>query len=76
MSLLASWNDFASPLLYLFDEREYTLPLGLSLLQGNYAASESLQMAGACLTTLPLLALAFVFQRQVLRALTQGAVKG
>lgn len=37
-SFLGSWNDFMGPLIYLNEEKKYTLSLGLQLFQGSYGA--------------------------------------
>lgn len=38
-SFLSSWNDFMGPLIYLNEEKKYTLSLGLQLFRGVTARS-------------------------------------
>lgn len=76
LTFLYNWNNFVSPLIYIFDENLYTLPLGLSLLQGRYTNVENIQMAGAALAIVPVLALFFIFQKQIVKSLSSSGLKG
>ncbi len=76
LTFLYNWNNFISPLIYIFDESKYTLPLGLSLLQGRYTNWENVQMAGAALAIIPVLVLFFIFQKQIVKSLSTSGLKG
>lgn len=76
LTFLYNWNNFISPLIYIFDESKFTLPLGLSLLQGRYTNTENIQMAGATLAIIPVLVLFFLFQKQIVRSLSSSGLKG
>ncbi|RKY52439.1 MAG: carbohydrate ABC transporter permease [Candidatus Neomarinimicrobiota bacterium] len=76
LTFLYNWNNFISPLIYIFDESKFTLPLGLSLLQGRYTNTENVQMAGATLAIIPVLILFFLFQKQIVRSLSSSGLKG
>ena len=76
LTFLYNWNNFISPLIYIFDESKFTLPLGLSLLQGRYTNWENVQMAGAALAIIPVLVLFFIFQKQIVRSLSTSGLKG
>lgn len=76
LTFLYNWNNFISPLIYIFDESKFTLPLGLSLLQGRYTNWENVQMAGAALAIIPVLILFFIFQKQIVRSLSTSGLKG
>ena len=75
LTFLASWNNFISPLIFLFDEARYTLPLGLALLQGRFSQMENVQMAGATLAVLPVLVIFFIFQRQIVESFSTSGLK-
>lgn len=75
LTFLASWNNFISPLIFLFDESRYTLPLGLALLQGRFSQIENVQMAGATLAVLPVLVVFFAFQRQIVESFSTSGLK-
>jgi multiple sugar transport system permease protein len=66
-----SWNDFLGPLLYLSEQRTFTLPLGLHAFQGQMGgASVHLLMAASVLTTLPIVVLFFFLQKSFLQGIT------
>jgi multiple sugar transport system permease protein len=76
LTFLYNWNNFISPLIYIFDESLYTLPLGLSLLQGRFSLIENVQMAGAALAIIPVMILFLLFQKQIVRSLSFSGLKG
>ena len=73
---LSTWNDFMWPLIVLSDASKYTLPVALANLSGEHAQDTELMMAGSVLTVLPVLALFAVLQRQYIRGVLMGGVKG
>jgi multiple sugar transport system permease protein len=56
------WNDFTNPVLYLYRPSTYTLPVGLQILKQLDATNWSLLMAGAVVTTLPMVLLFLALQ--------------
>lgn len=75
-SFLASWNDFLGPLLFVADQRLYTLSFGtfaLSVYSGN---EPTLTAASAVLLAAPPVAVFLALQRYVLRLSLGGTVKG
>lgn len=75
LTFLGSWNSFIGPMVYLFDEKMYTLPLVISMLQGRFKAQESIQMAGSMLSILPVLILFFVLQKQIIDSFSNSGLK-
>jgi len=63
MAFVLSWGDFTSPLIYLFNERIYTLPLGLRELASLPSPMTPTMLAGAVMATLPVLIAMVVGQR-------------
>jgi multiple sugar transport system permease protein len=63
LAFTAHWNDYAGPLLYLQSERNYTLPLGLQLLQQMNRTDWPLLVAAALLMTAPVIGLFLLVQR-------------
>ena len=57
------WSDFISPLIYLKTEANYTLPVGVQILQQMDSTNWPLLMAGAVLMTGPILIMFLVAQR-------------
>ncbi len=73
---LGSWNDFMWPLIILADQQLYTLPVALAALSREHVQDNELMMAGAVVTTLPVLILFLALQRFYLSGLLTGSVKG
>jgi len=67
LAFTVSWSNFLDPLIYLYDERLYTLPLGLKSLAQLDRLNFPLLLAGAVAATAPVVA-AFIFvQRYFLK---------
>lgn len=75
LTFLGSWNSFLGPLLYLLNEKLYTLPLVISLLQGRFPGRDNVQMAGAVISIVPVLILFFILQKQVVESLAHTGLK-
>lgn len=78
-SFLAHWNDFLGPLIYLNSVNNYTLSLGLRLLQGygGYGVQRwHLLMAASLLVLMPVLVLFFLAQRHFIQGVVISGVKG
>lgn len=75
-AFLGSWNQYLWPLLVTNSASHFTVQIGLRQLYGANADQQNLVFAGTILAALPIFALLMIFQRQVVRGLTAGAVKG
>ena len=75
-TLLGTWNDFMWPLIVLSDQDLYTLPVALASLSREHVQDSELMMAGAVVTTLPVLVVFLALSRYYMQGLTLGAVKG
>lgn len=76
LSFTAAWMDFSGPLIYLHDERTYTLAVGLLAFLGRHNAEWSLLMAAATVMTLPMLVLFFFAQRTYIQGIALTGLKG
>lgn len=72
------WNEYPLALVLLSDESAHTLPLGIANLtmSQKYQADWGALFAGLTIGVLPTLILYILFQRQIQKGLTAGAVKG
>lgn len=84
-TFLGSWNDLFGPLIYLHDERLYTMPVGLlyfiaqagALTQGgNQGTPWHLVMALTTVMILPIIVVFFVAQKRFVEGITSAGVKG
>ncbi|MEF2279493.1 carbohydrate ABC transporter permease [Deinococcus sp. YIM 134068] len=72
-----TWNDYVNPLLYLNDERLYTLQVGLATFRSANDTQWQLLMAASVLVLLPVVLIFFVFQKYFIEgASLTGSVKG
>jgi ABC-type glycerol-3-phosphate transport system permease component len=75
LTFLACWNDFLIPLILLNNASEFTLPLGLNYLTGQYMENWPLIAAATLITAAPGVVVYLVFQRRFVRGIVQGALK-
>lgn len=77
-ALLASWNEFIAPLIFLTDGSKFTLPVALFNLQSgnNNIVDFGALQSGVVLAGVPCLAIFLFLQRYYLRGFTSGALKG
>jgi multiple sugar transport system permease protein len=67
-SFLGIWNDFVWPLIVLNSNEMRTLPVGLAIFNGEYWSEQGIIMAGAVLTSIPVMLVYVIFQRQITKA--------
>ena len=75
-SFLASWNQYLWPSLIVTDEDRHTVQSGLRLLSKSNLDAPNLVMAGTVIAAIPIMVILILFQKQLVRGLTAGAVKG
>lgn len=75
-SFLWSWNQYLWPTLITTDDDYNTVQSGLKLLSQTGFQDPNLVMAGTLIAAVPIVIVLLVFQKQLVRGLTAGAVKG
>lgn len=75
-SFMNSYTDFLTPLIYLNNDRLWTLSLGMQGYVSRNGADWSGLMAGAVLFTLPMIVLFFLSQRAFIQGITMSGLKG
>lgn len=63
LTFVMYWSDFISPVLYIYDTSQYTLPVGIQILNQMDATNWPLLMAAAVIMTIPILVLFIALQR-------------
>lgn len=71
-----TWTDFLNPLIYLTDDRLYTLAIGLQQLSSTRAAAWPLLMGGSLLMSVPIIVLFFFAQKTFIEGVSTGGLKG
>lgn len=72
---ISSWNSFIWPLVFMRSDAMFTLPVGIAGLNSEQMAEYGMIMAAAVTSCIPMLAVFFLMQRQIIAGLTRGAVK-
>ena len=73
---LWTWNQFILGVVLIDDPLKRTVAGALTFFQGQYYISIPLINAGALIIIMPTILIFIIFQRQFIKALLQGAVKG
>lgn len=73
---IQSWSNFLWPLIILYSEDKYTLPIAIARLSGAFVDRTQILAAGSVIAVLPIIILFFFLQRFFLGGLSVGAVKG
>lgn len=73
---LWTWNQFLLPLVMVADPNKRTMAGALGAFQGQYIDTLPLLFAASLIVMLPTVIVYVIFQRQFIKALLQGAVKG
>ena len=70
------WNDYFWALVLVQSDSVRPVTVGIQVLRGQWVASWNLIAAGSIVCALPPVIMFFILQKQFIRGLTFGAVKG
>lgn len=76
LTLVASWNNFFTPLLVFNTAKKFTLPMGVMEFMGQHAADWNMILAFLTLAMVPAVLLYVFSQKYIVAGLTGGAIKG
>jgi multiple sugar transport system permease protein len=75
-SFIGTWNDFLGPLIYLLDQKTFTLSLGLQFYQSQHGGTPwNLLMAASTIVILPVIILFFFTQRLFIQGIAITGLK-
>jgi arabinogalactan oligomer/maltooligosaccharide transport system permease protein len=75
-AFMTAWNEFILAATFLSRESSFTLPVVLQGYVSEHDARWGAFAAGACLVSVPVMALFYVLQKQLATGATAGGVKG
>lgn len=75
-TFMGAWNNTLGPLIYLQDRSMYTLPLGLLYLKNESSINQAVIMAGAVITTIPVVIVYLIAQKQFVQGIASTGLKG
>jgi len=70
------WNDYMYPMTFLRSDSKNTISIALTAFRDVYITNWGSLLAALSLASLPPIIFYFIFQRQFIRGLTAGALKG
>jgi raffinose/stachyose/melibiose transport system permease protein len=76
LGFLRFWNDFAFSLIFISKPSLKTVPLSLSVFATGYSTDYKLTMAAMTIAVIPTIVVFLMFQEQIMKGMTAGAVKG
>ena len=77
MSLVYNWNDFFSPLIYLNDNKKFTIAIGLQFFKGSQGNVQIGQMMAMSLVALlPVLVIFAICQKYFIQGIKMSGLKG
>lgn len=74
-SFIGAWNDFFWPLIIMLKEENYTLPVALANLNGQYNTDWGLLMSGSVLVVIPVIFAFLLAQKHYIKGIAAGSVK-
>lgn len=74
-NFMSQWGSFMWPLIVLSTKDMYTFPVALASLAGLMYKDYGMMMLGAALSTIPILIMFLLFQKQFVSGLMGGAIK-
>lgn len=75
MNFLGSWNTLVLPMVMLTDQKLFTLPLAVMLLDTGAFRQWNILMAGSLISIVPVIIVFFLMQKYYIQGLASGAVK-
>src|SRR5579884_1966708 len=76
-TFMGTWNDFLGPLIYLLDQKTFTLSLGLQFYQSQNGGTDwNLLMAASTMVIAPMVILFFFTQKQFIQGIAITGLKG
>jgi multiple sugar transport system permease protein len=75
-TFLNTWSDFLGPLVYLNNNKMYTITLGLRAFMAEHYTEWDLLMAASVMFTLPIIAMFFFAQKYFIEGITLTGIKG
>lgn len=75
-NVLWVWNDFLLPLIVISDNKKYSLLLSTNTLFGQYSSDWTAILSALILAAIPVILFYSLFQKQILKGIADGAVKG
>lgn len=74
-TFMNTWNDFLRPLIFLNNQENWTLSMGLAKFQGTYVTQWNQMMAGALISMLSILVVYMFAQKYFVQGIVMSGIK-
>lgn len=74
-TFLYNWSDYLGPMLYINNEADYTLSIGLKAFMNQYTVEWTMLMAAATIFIIPVILLFIVFQKNFIEGISITGLK-
>ncbi|MFA6846437.1 MAG: carbohydrate ABC transporter permease, partial [Sphaerochaetaceae bacterium] len=71
-----AWNEFLFAVIFIDSEKYKTIPSGLMTFRDALSTNWGVMLAGMVISAIPLIVMFIVLQKQFIRGMTAGSVKG
>ncbi|SDN94189.1 multiple sugar transport system permease protein [Paenibacillus sp. yr247] len=75
LTFMGKWNEILGPIIFLVDEKNFTLPIGIMSLKGQFKTNDQLLVAGAMLSLIPMLAVFLAAERYFVEGSRSAGIK-
>lgn len=75
-AFISAWNNFLFAVMFISTQDQFTIPVGLSYLLGEFGTDFGALAAGGVIAVVPVVALFAYVQRFLVQGLSAGAIKG
>jgi ABC-type glycerol-3-phosphate transport system permease component len=76
LTFLGTWSDLLGPVIYLNDQSQYTISIGLANLVSTHNPNTNLLMAASFITIIPVVVVYFFAQKQLIGGIASMGLKG
>ncbi|MBF4458743.1 MULTISPECIES: carbohydrate ABC transporter permease [unclassified Pseudoclavibacter] len=75
-AFISAWNNFLFAIMFITSQDQFTIPVGLSYLLGEFGTDFGALAAGGVVAVVPVVAVFAYVQKYLVQGLSAGAVKG
>ncbi|ANS75684.1 sugar ABC transporter permease [Paenibacillus yonginensis] len=76
LTFIGSWNNFLWPFLSITDDNLFTLPMGIPTLMSQYSEDYVKPMVINAISSIPIIILFVIFERQIVKGISMSGIKG
>lgn len=76
MTFISSWNNYLWPLLCLYDEKMFTLPIGIPTLMTIQRPDYVVPLTANMIASIPMILIYLLFEKQIVQGVAMDGIKG